>query len=78
MGLVAAALIGAMSLTACGDDDGGGGGGGGGGTGGPGSDLKSGLAYDIGGRGDKAFNHSAADGRAKAKAELGIEPNNVR
>jgi len=35
--------------------------------------LKVGLAYDIGGRGDKSFNDSAAAGLDKAKAELGIE-----
>jgi basic membrane protein A len=75
MGLVAAALIGAMSLTACGDDSGDGGGGG---SGGPSSDLKVGLAYDIGGRGDKSFNDSAAAGLDKAKAELGIKQENVR
>ena len=76
MGLVAAALIGAMSLTACGDDSDDGGGGGG--ATGPSSDLKVGLAYDIGGRGDKSFNDSAAAGLDKAKAELGIKQDNVR
>jgi basic membrane protein A len=35
--------------------------------------LKVGLAYDIGGRGDKSFNDSAAAGLDKAVAELGIE-----
>jgi basic membrane protein A and related proteins len=75
MGLVAAALVGAMSLTACGDDDNDGGGGG---TAGPSSDLKIGLAYDIGGRGDKSFNDSAAVGLDKAKSEMGIKPDNVR
>jgi basic membrane protein A len=75
MGLATAALIGAMSLTACGDNsyDGGGGGGSG-----PSSDLKIGMAYDIGGRGDKSFNDSAALGLDKAKTELGIKPDNVR
>ena len=75
MGLVAAALVGAMSLTACGDDSNDGGGGG---TAGPSSDLKIGLAYDIGGRGDKSFNDSAAVGLDKAKTDLGIKPDNVR
>ncbi|MGH8970663.1 MAG: BMP family lipoprotein [Actinomycetes bacterium] len=37
------------------------------------SDLKVGLAYDIGGRGDQSFNDSAAAGLDKAKDELGIE-----
>ena len=76
MGLVAAALIGAMSLTACGDDSNDGGGGGG--TTGPSSDLKIGLAYDIGGRGDKSFNDSAAVGLDKAKTEFGIKAENVK
>ena len=38
----------------------------------PKSDLKVGLAYDIGGRGDQSFNDAAAAGLDKAKAELGI------
>ena len=37
------------------------------------SDVKVGLAYDIGGRGDQSFNDSAAAGLDKAKSELGIE-----
>ncbi|MFC4057910.1 BMP family protein [Planomonospora corallina] len=36
------------------------------------SDLKVGLAYDIGGRGDQSFNDAAAAGLDKAKTELGI------
>jgi len=36
------------------------------------SDLKVGLAYDIGGRGDQSFNDAAAAGLDKAKADLGI------
>lgn len=75
MGLVAAALVGAMSLTACGDDSTDTGGGG---TAGPSSNLKIGLAYDIGGRGDKSFNDSAAVGLDKAKTEMGVKPDNVR
>ncbi len=35
--------------------------------------VKVGLAYDIGGRGDKSFNDSAAAGLDKAKAESGVE-----
>jgi basic membrane protein A len=35
--------------------------------------IKVGLAYDIGGRGDKSFNDAAAAGLDKAKAELGVE-----
>jgi basic membrane protein A and related proteins len=39
----------------------------------PASDIKVGLAYDIGGRGDQSFNDSAAAGLDKAKADFGIE-----
>ena len=39
----------------------------------PASDLKIGLAYDIGGRGDQSFNDSAARGLDKAKSEFGVE-----
>ncbi len=38
-----------------------------------GEKIKVGLAYDIGGRGDKSFNDSAAAGLDKAKTELGVE-----
>jgi basic membrane protein A len=77
IGLIAAALVGALSLTACGDDssDGGNTGTGGGAAS---SNLKIGLAYDIGGRGDKSFNDSAAVGLDKATTELGISKENVR
>ena len=37
------------------------------------SGLKVGLAYDVGGRGDRSFNDAAAAGLDKAVAELGIE-----
>ena len=39
----------------------------------PKSDLKVGLAYDIGGRGDQSFNDAAAAGLDKAKADLGVQ-----
>lgn len=39
----------------------------------PTSDVKVGLAYDVGGRGDQSFNDSAAAGLDKAKDEFGIE-----
>ena len=39
----------------------------------PESDIKVGLAYDVGGRGDRSFNDAAAAGLDKAVAELGIE-----
>jgi basic membrane protein A len=37
------------------------------------SDAKVGLAFDVGGRGDKSFNDSAVAGLDKAKAEFGFE-----
>ncbi|GAB3496221.1 BMP family ABC transporter substrate-binding protein [Amycolatopsis cihanbeyliensis] len=36
------------------------------------SDLRVGLAFDLGGRGDASFNDAAAAGVDKAKAELGV------
>ncbi len=39
----------------------------------PASELKVGLAYDVGGRGDQSFNDSAAAGLDQATEELGIE-----
>jgi basic membrane protein A len=39
----------------------------------PKSDVKVGLAYDIGGRGDQSFNDAAARGLDKAKGEFGVE-----
>jgi basic membrane protein A len=38
-----------------------------------GADIKVGMAYDIGGRGDKSFNDSAAAGLEKGVADYGIE-----
>jgi basic membrane protein A len=38
----------------------------------PAATLKVGMAYDIGGRGDKSFNDSAAAGLDKAVSELGV------
>jgi basic membrane protein A len=70
----AVASTAALALTACGgggdSGDAGGGATNGGGTAG-GSEVKIGLAYDIGGRGDQSFNDSAAAGLDKAKTELG-------
>ena len=40
--------------------------------------VKVGLAYDIGGRGDKSFNDAAAAGLEKAKSELNIETKELR
>lgn len=72
--LAAGLLALGLTLTACGQDDEPAGSGGTSGTSGaPKSDLKVGLAYDIGGRGDQSFNDSAARGLDKAKTDLGIE-----
>ncbi|MEV6105592.1 BMP family ABC transporter substrate-binding protein [Streptomyces sp. NPDC051940] len=62
--LTATALL--FTATACGDDDGGSSGGGG-----DSSDLGMALAYDVGGRGDQAFNDAAAAGYDKAKEDFG-------
>ena len=72
--LATAILAGAMVLTACGgDDDAAEPKGTGGETSAAASDIKVGLAYDIGGRGDQSFNDAAAAGLDKAKDELGVE-----
>jgi basic membrane protein A len=42
-----------------------------------GGDVKVGLAYDVGGRGDKSFNDSAALGLDQAITEFGIEAKEV-
>ena len=71
--LAAAVAVVSLGLAACGGSDDPAGtdtaGSGSGST----SDLKVGLAYDIGGRGDQSFNDSAATGLDKAKDELGLE-----
>jgi basic membrane protein A len=59
---VAAATV-ALSLAACGSSGGGKSGG---------SNAKVGMAYDVGGRGDKSFNDLAAAGLDKAKKDLGV------
>ena len=67
------ALLACLALTACGDDGDDGGDGGGDNGGGGGSDVKVGMAYDVGGRGDQSFNDSAAAGLDQAVEEFGIE-----
>ncbi|PZG08221.1 BMP family lipoprotein [Nonomuraea aridisoli] len=44
-----------------------------GGASSPASGLKVGLAFDVGGRGDKSFNDAAYAGLEKAKTDLGAE-----
>ena len=77
MKLAAVLLIGGLSLAACGGSSSGGSAKSSGATSG-GSSLKVGLAYDIGGRGDKSFNDAAAAGLEKAESTLGISASNVK
>jgi basic membrane protein A and related proteins len=62
---------GILALTACGSDSDSDSGSGsdGGSSDAPKSDIKVGMAYDVGGRGDQSFNDSAAAGLDKAKDE---------
>lgn len=76
MKLAAAMSVAALALTACGGSDdtttdsSATSSGGGEATA---SDVKVGMAYDVGGRGDQSFNDAAAAGLDKAIDELGIE-----
>jgi basic membrane protein A and related proteins len=67
---ISSAAIVAFGLAACGGNDNGGSSGS---TPPAKANVKVGLAYDIGGRGDKSFNDAAAAGLEKAKAELNVE-----
>ncbi|WP_017581572.1 BMP family lipoprotein [Nocardiopsis valliformis] len=71
----AVAAAGVLALTACDNatDDGAAGGGNGGGDGETASELQVGLAYDVGGRGDRSFNDSAYRGLEQAAEELGVQ-----
>ena len=73
--LATAVLAGALVLTACGGNDATEPKSTTSGSSAPKSDLKIGLAYDIGGRGDQSFNDAAAAGLEKAKSELGVTAN---
>ena len=67
-------LAGSMALAACASDEpatGGGGGEGGGGA--AAEEIRIGLAYDEGGRGDQSFNDSAYAGASAAADALGAE-----
>ena len=77
----------ALGATACGDDSDSGDDEGTGGTtestsessdAAPASDIKVGMAYDVGGRGDQSFNDSAAAGLDQAVEELGVRVRGVR
>ncbi|WP_197523016.1 BMP family lipoprotein [Actinokineospora pegani] len=69
--LAAAALALGLGLAACGGSSDSGDAGSG--STGDGAQLKVGLAYDIGGRGDQSFNDSAARGIDRAKQEFGLD-----
>jgi basic membrane protein A len=70
--LGALAIAGVLVLAACSSSKSNGGGGGGSGSAPSKKALKVGLAYDVGGRGDKSFNDLAAAGLEKARADLNI------
>lgn len=61
-----------LALGACGSDDSDNGSDNTGSSEAPKSDIKVGMAYDVGGRGDQSFNDSAAAGLDKAKTDFGI------
>ena len=63
-------LAGGLALSACASDEDGGDNGGSA-SGGGGDELKVGVAYDTGGRGDRSFNDSAIAGVEKAVQDLG-------
>lgn len=70
--IAALAMAASLTLAGCGSDTNGDN------TGTPGgddtaSDIKVGMAYDVGGRGDQSFNDSAARGLDKAAEEFGFE-----
>jgi basic membrane protein A len=74
MKVAAVVSVAALTLAACGDsgsDEPGASGTTSGSS--PKSDIKVGMAYDVGGRGDQSFNDAAAAGLDKAKKELGVE-----
>ena len=67
----AVAMAAALTLSACGSDEGTDEGTDNGDA--PTSDVKVGMAYDVGGRGDQSFNDSAAAGLDQAMDEFGME-----
>jgi basic membrane protein A len=70
-------LAGSMALAACASDDSSSSSGGSASSSGGSGDLKIGLAYDTGGRGDKSFNDSAYAGASAAAESLGGEVNEL-
>jgi basic membrane protein A len=75
MRLAVLLAVGAMGLAACGggSSNSGSSSGGSGGSTSSTKTVKVGLAYDVGGRGDKSFNDLAAAGLEKAKKDLKIQ-----
>jgi basic membrane protein A len=78
MKIATVATLATLGLAACGsgDDDstaGTGSSGSASSSSGASSTIKVGMAYDVGGRGDKSFNDAAALGLDKAKTELGVQ-----
>jgi len=71
--LAAIAMAGALALAACGSSSSGGGATNSAGGSASASNIKVGMAYDIGGRGDKSFNDAAAAGLDKAKKQYGVQ-----
>lgn len=69
----AVAMAAALTLSACGSDDGADEGTDNGDAPAATSDVKVGMAYDVGGRGDQSFNDSAAAGLDQAVEEFGME-----
>lgn len=67
----AVAMAAALTLSACGSDEGTDEGTDNGDA--PTSDVKVGMAYDVGGRGDQSFNDSAAAGLDQAMDDFGME-----
>jgi basic membrane protein A len=72
---IAGSAVIAFGLAACGSNDNNGGGG----TTTPAkATVKVGMAYDIGGRGDKSFNDAAAAGLEKARRTSTSTPRSFR
>ncbi len=72
--LVTGLAVGALALAGCGGDDStSSDSADGGGSAAPTSDVRVGLAYDVGGRGDRSFNDAAAAGLDQAVEEFGVE-----
>jgi basic membrane protein A and related proteins len=70
--LVTAGIM-SLAMTGCGSDSGSGTDSSKNSGGSSGSDVKVGMAYDVGGRGDQSFNDSAAAGLDKASKEFGMD-----